>query len=112
MLQQVFRTVDTSGDGRIQYGGTLCSTTMLRGTRFDGRQHHNIEFRDFVSRADEALWELFKSIDRNHNGEIDRAELKEAFSSAGITVPSSMLDEFLAQMDRNHDGVISYNEWR
>lgn len=71
-----------------------------------------VEFRDFVSRADEALWELFQSIDRNHNGEIDRAELKEAFASAGITVSSSMLDQFLAQMDQNNDGVITYNEWR
>ncbi|EED13076.1 calcium dependent mitochondrial carrier protein, putative [Talaromyces stipitatus ATCC 10500] len=90
MLQQVFKTVDMNGDGRIQYG----------------------EFRDFVSRADEALWELFKSIDRNQNGEIDRAELRYAFSSAGITVSSPVLDEFLAQMDRNNDGVITYNEWR
>lgn len=73
---------------------------------------HVAEFREFVFRADEALWDLFKSIDRNHNGEIDRLELKKAFSSAGITVSSSMLDEFLAQMDRNNDGVISYNEWR
>uniref|UniRef100_A0A093USE6 Truncated non-functional calcium-binding mitochondrial carrier SAL1-1 n=1 Tax=Talaromyces marneffei PM1 TaxID=1077442 RepID=A0A093USE6_TALMA len=90
MLQQVFETVDTNGDGRIQYG----------------------EFRDFVSRADETLWELFKSIDRDHNGEIDRSEFKEAFATARITVSSSMLDEFLAQMDQNNDGVISYNEWR
>lgn len=70
------------------------------------------EFRDFVSRADEALWDLFQSIDRNHNGEIDRSELKEAFASAGITVSSAMLDEFLTQMDQNNDGVITYNEWR
>lgn len=85
----------------------LCGAKILTIVR-----NATTEFRDFVSRADEALWELFKSIDRNNNGEIDRSELKEAFSSAGITVSSSMLDEFLAQMDRNNDGVISYNEWR
>ncbi|OKL57433.1 hypothetical protein UA08_07181 [Talaromyces atroroseus] len=90
MLHQLFKTVDTSGDGRIQYG----------------------EFRDFVSRADQALWELFQSIDRNRNGEIDRTELRDAFANAGITVSSSMLDSFLAQMDQNNDGVITYNEWR
>ncbi|QKX58054.1 uncharacterized protein TRUGW13939_05175 [Talaromyces rugulosus] len=90
MLHQVFKTVDTSGDGRIQYN----------------------EFRDFVYHADDALWELFQSIDRDHNGQLDRNELKEAFSKAGITVSNSTLDEFLEQMDQNNDGVISYTEWR
>lgn len=71
-----------------------------------------LEFRDFVYHADDALWDLFQSIDRDHNGELDRNELQEAFSKAGITVSNSTLDQFLEQMDQNNDGVISYNEWR
>jgi solute carrier family 25 phosphate transporter 23/24/25/41 len=71
-----------------------------------------LEFRDFVYHADDALLDLFQSIDRDHNGELDRNELKEAFSKAGITVSNSTLDEFLEQMDQNNDGVISYSEWR
>lgn len=55
---------------------------------------------------------MFQSIDRNHNGEIDKAELRNAFSSSGVTVPGAKLDQFFAEVDKNNDGVISYAEWR
>lgn len=70
------------------------------------------EFRRFVDHADKALWALFETIDRNHNGEIDKNELKEAFARAGVTVSNAKLDEFFRLMDVNNDGVISYSEWR
>lgn len=55
---------------------------------------------------------MFQAIDRNHNGEIDKAELRSAFARSGVTVSSSKLDEFFAEVDKNNDGVISYAEWR
>ncbi|KAL3431219.1 mitochondrial carrier domain-containing protein [Aspergillus tetrazonus] len=90
MLQAIFRSVDTNGDGIIEYS----------------------EFRAFVDRAEQELWQLFKSIDRNQNGEIDKSELKAAFSKSGITVSNTKLDEFFADVDTNQDGVITYPEWR
>ncbi|KAL4771364.1 mitochondrial carrier domain-containing protein [Aspergillus nidulans var. acristatus] len=90
MLQAIFRSVDTNGDGIIEYS----------------------EFRAFVDRAEQELWQLFKSIDRNRNGEIDKSELKAAFSKSGVTVSNSKLDEFFADVDTNQDGVITYPEWR
>lgn len=55
---------------------------------------------------------MFQSIDRNQNGEIDKAELRSAFARSGVTVSNSKLDEFFAEVDKNNDGVISYTEWR
>jgi solute carrier family 25 phosphate transporter 23/24/25/41 len=55
---------------------------------------------------------LFDSIDRDHNGNLDKNELKVAFSKAGLAVPQSKLDHFFAEVDTNHDGVISFEEWR
>lgn len=55
---------------------------------------------------------MFQTIDRNHNGEIDKAELRSAFATSGVTVSSAKLDEFFAEVDKNNDGVISYVEWR
>lgn len=55
---------------------------------------------------------MFQSIDRNHNGEIDKAELRTAFAAEGVTVSSAKLDEFFTKVDKNNDGVISYAEWR
>lgn len=55
---------------------------------------------------------MFQNIDRNHNGEIDRHELRTAFARAGLTVSTSKLNRFFDQVDTNRDGVISYEEWR
>jgi solute carrier family 25 phosphate transporter 23/24/25/41 len=55
---------------------------------------------------------MFESIDRDHNGEIDKAELRSAFSRSGVTVSNAKVDQFFAEVDKDHDGVISYAEWR
>lgn len=55
---------------------------------------------------------MFQAIDRNHNGEIDKTELRSAFAQSGVTVSSAKLDNFFAEMDKNNDGVLSYAEWR
>ncbi|KAK1142708.1 hypothetical protein N8T08_007339 [Aspergillus melleus] len=90
MLRNVMKTVDTNGDGYIDYS----------------------EFRAFVDHTEHGLWHLFQSIDRNRNGEIDKNELKSAFANADVTVSNAKLDEFFADVDTNKDGVISYAEWR
>lgn len=55
---------------------------------------------------------MFQSIDRDHNGEIDKDELRNAFARSGVTVPRAKLDDFFTEVDKNNDGVISYAEWR
>lgn len=71
-----------------------------------------VEFRAFVEQTEKELLKLFRSIDRDHNGQLDKAELKSAFTGAGLTVPNSKLDQFFSEVDVNHDGVISFEEWR
>ena len=70
------------------------------------------EFRTFVAQTEKELWNLFQSIDRDHNGQLDKEELQAAFSRAGLRVPTSKLEQFFAKVDTNHDGVISFDEWR
>jgi solute carrier family 25 (mitochondrial phosphate transporter), member 23/24/25/41 len=81
-------------------------------TRFEFIYNGLQEFRTFVNHADKELWKLFESIDRNHNGEIDKDELKTAFTRAGVTISTAKLEAFFAEVDTNRDGVISYDEWR
>lgn len=90
LLFDVLKAVDTSGDGRIQYN----------------------EFRVFVEHAERELWQLFESIDRDHSGALDKAELRAAFSRAGLTISNAKLDQFFDEVDVNHDGEISFEEWR
>ena len=70
------------------------------------------DFRAFVEQTEKELWQLFRSIDRDHNGQLDKAELKLAFAKAGLSVSTAKLDQFFSEIDTNHDGVISFDEWR
>ncbi|OAA63935.1 calcium dependent mitochondrial carrier protein [Cordyceps fumosorosea ARSEF 2679] len=90
MVKKILNEVDSNGDGKIQYQ----------------------EFKNFVQRADKELSSLFKAIDKDGDGKLDMAELKAAFKAAGLTVSSKKLDCFFNDMDINHDGYISYEEWR
>lgn len=55
---------------------------------------------------------MFKSIDGDDNNKLSRAELHHAFTKAGIFVPSGRLDDFFSKVDKNNDGVITFDEWR
>ncbi|KAH6679551.1 mitochondrial carrier domain-containing protein [Halenospora varia] len=90
MLKDVVKAMDKNGDEVIQYD----------------------EFRVFVENTEKELLALFKSIDRDHNGKLDKGELRAAFKRAGLTVPNAKLDKFFAEVDHNHDGYITFSEWR
>ncbi|RDW85750.1 hypothetical protein BP5796_04075 [Coleophoma crateriformis] len=90
MMKDVMKAVDTNGDGVIEYE----------------------EFRTFVEHTEKELYSLFRSIDRDRNGKIDKSELQAAFKKAGLAVPKSKLDQFFEEVDMNHDGLISFDEWR
>lgn len=73
---------------------------------------HLTEFRTFVKQAEAQLFVLFKSIDKDNNGKLDMQELQAACKSAGLTVANHRLSEFFNDMDLNHDGYVSFAEWR
>lgn len=82
--------------------GSLLSVSWLTGCR--------PEFRTFVEHTEKELYTLFQSIDRDHDGRLDKNELKSAFRKAGLSVPSSKLDRFFDEVDMNNDvsGVLSW----
>lgn len=71
-----------------------------------------LEFRVFVETAERELLELFRSIDRDKDGRVNKAELQTAFQHAGMTVPSRRLSGFFNEIDLNRDGFITFDEWR
>ncbi|KAK4236442.1 hypothetical protein C8A03DRAFT_35656 [Achaetomium macrosporum] len=90
MLKAIISMVDTSGDGKIQYE----------------------EFRVFVKAAEKQLLLLFRSIDRDEDGRLNKQELHAAFQRAGLSVPTKRLSGFFDEIDMNHDGFITFEEWR
>ncbi|KAF8852089.1 calcium dependent mitochondrial carrier protein [Acephala macrosclerotiorum] len=90
MIRDVVKAMDKNGDEVIEYD----------------------EFRIFVEETEKELLSLFHSIDRDHNGKLDKGELRAAFKRAGLAVPNSKLDQFFSEVDGNHDGYITFEEWR
>lgn len=90
LLHEILQAVDSSGDGQIQYN----------------------EFRVFLEHAERELYQLFESIDRDRSGALDKDELRQAFARSGVVVSSAKLDKFFDEVDVNHDGKITFEEWR
>lgn len=65
-----------------------------------------------MEETEKELLALFRSIDYNRDGKISKEELRAALSRAGLSVPSSSLDNFFSEVDTNNDGTISFEEWR
>ena len=70
------------------------------------------EFQRFVQQTETQLWGMFKNIDKDNDGNLDKEELKSAFVRAGLAVPNARIDRFFDDVDVNNDGVISFDEWR
>jgi hypothetical protein len=71
-----------------------------------------VEFRKFVEKAERQLFALFRAIDKDGNGKLDKLELQTAFKNAGLTLSNRRLAEFFNDMDLNNDGYVSFDEWR
>ncbi|KAK8086218.1 hypothetical protein PG994_001192 [Apiospora phragmitis] len=89
-ITKMTKLVDANGDGKIQYE----------------------EFKAFMQATERQLYLLFKSIDRDNNGRLDKDELQVAFKHAGLAVPMRRLHDFFEDVDLNKDGYISFDEWR
>ena len=70
------------------------------------------EFRKFCEETEKELWQLFRSIDRDNSGRLDKSELSSAFGRAGVAVSNARLDRFFEYIDKDRDGLIDYDEWR
>lgn len=90
LIRDMLKTCDINNDGKISYD----------------------EFVRFCTQAEKELWQLFESIDRDHNGKLDKGELSMAFERAGVVVSNARLDRFFSYIDKNHDGRIDFSEWR
>ena len=107
LLKDVMDAVDANNNGKIEFEGPH-HTEQLSVLGLTAAP----EFCTFVEHAENELSQLFKSIDRDHNGKLDKGELGTAFTKAGISIDDAKLASFFDRIDANHDGQISFEEWR
>ncbi|KAG4912643.1 hypothetical protein JHK82_053233 [Glycine max] len=79
----------------------------------DGRVDFQ-EFRKYMDDKELELYRIFQAIDVAHNGCILPEELWEALVRAGmcIKIDDEELARFVERVDKDNNGVITFQEWR
>jgi Ca2+-binding EF-hand superfamily protein len=58
---------------------------------------------------DAELYDIFKQYDRDNSGYLTLNELKQALAKAGYIFSDSEIARFIASVDSNFDGKLSFN---
>lgn len=61
------------------------------------------------SNKDTEIYNLFKQFDRDNSGYLTVGELKQALAKAGYIFSDAEISQFVASIDLNFDGKLSYN---
>ncbi|KAH9791548.1 mitochondrial substrate carrier family protein [Citrus sinensis] len=77
----------------------------------DGRVEYQ-EFRRYMDDKELELYRIFQAIDVEHNGGILPEELYHALVKAGIEIDDEELATFVERVDKDNNGVITFEEWR
>ncbi|XP_004235852.1 calcium-dependent mitochondrial ATP-magnesium/phosphate carrier protein 2-like [Solanum lycopersicum] len=77
----------------------------------DGRVDYP-EFRKYMDDKELELYRIFQAIDVEHNGCILPEELWDALIKAGIQIDDDELARFVEHVDKDNNGIITFEEWR
>ncbi|KAG8638572.1 calcium-dependent mitochondrial ATP-magnesium/phosphate carrier protein 2 isoform X2 [Manihot esculenta] len=77
----------------------------------DGRVDYQ-EFRRYMDDKELDLYRIFQAIDVEHNGCILPEELWDALVKAGIEIDDEELARFVEHVDKDNNGIITFEEWR
>ncbi|CAM8898560.1 unnamed protein product [Rhodiola kirilowii] len=70
------------------------------------------EFRQYMDDKELELYSIFQGIDVEHNGSISPEELLDALNRAGVEIDDNELAHFVDRVDKDNNGVITFEEWR
>uniref|UniRef100_A0A0D9VDG6 EF-hand domain-containing protein n=1 Tax=Leersia perrieri TaxID=77586 RepID=A0A0D9VDG6_9ORYZ len=77
----------------------------------DGRVGYD-DFRRYMDDKELELYRIFQAIDVEHNGCILPEELWHALVKAGIEIDDEELARFVEHVDKDNNGIITFEEWR
>jgi calmodulin len=128
-FKETFSLFDKDGDGTIttkELGTVMRSlgqnptdaelADMINEVDADG--NGTIDFPEFLtmikikgSDSEEEILEAFKVFDKNGNGYISPAELRQVLTSLGEKLSDEEVDEMVREADIDGDGQINYEEF-
>ncbi|KAK9813123.1 hypothetical protein WJX72_009417 [[Myrmecia] bisecta] len=125
-LKQLFRDIDVDKNGRLDLNelrAALCklglpsSEDYLREMmhQYDENQDGTVdwaEFQKYVGRREADIRAAFEKLDAHWEGRISAAALEEDLQHAGLPAGRDDAHKMIQLLDRNKDGVITYDEFR
>lgn len=126
-VETLFKKLDKNNDGRIDVNELAEGLKHLHGSRYKAGQAQQImtlgdqnldghmsfeEFVKYVTDHQKKLWIVFKSIDQDGSGCVDKTELKEAFERMDVHVTDKEVDLLLKSMDKDKTLKVNWKEWR
>ncbi|XP_058863217.1 mitochondrial adenyl nucleotide antiporter SLC25A23-like isoform X2 [Acipenser ruthenus] len=80
-------------------------------TNLDGQLDFE-EFSRYLREHEKELRLMFRSLDKNNDGEIDVSEIQQSLHSLGVCVSYVEAEKILLSMDKDGTMTVDWNEWR
>ncbi|XP_078447555.1 calcium-dependent mitochondrial ATP-magnesium/phosphate carrier protein 2-like [Wolffia australiana] len=125
-MRSLFDFFDAAGNGHLDQGQIEAGLSALNipaeykyardllkvcDANKDGRVDYR-EFRTYMDEKELDLYRIFQAIDVEHSGCILPEELWDALVKAGIEIDDEELARFVEHVDKDNDGIITFDEWR
>ncbi|XP_050382746.1 calcium-dependent mitochondrial ATP-magnesium/phosphate carrier protein 2-like isoform X1 [Argentina anserina] len=125
-IRNLFNMFDTANAGYLDYALIEAGLSALQippQYKFandllnvcDANRDGRVDFNDFKHYMDDKeleLYAIFQAIDVKHHGCILPEELWDALVRAGIEIDDEELALFVERVDKDNNGVITFEEWR
>ncbi|XP_040892721.1 calcium-binding mitochondrial carrier protein SCaMC-3-like isoform X2 [Toxotes jaculatrix] len=121
---ELFDQLDLNKDGRIdilELRAGLAGQGLSRGSlekiveAGDTNQDGVLDFEEFTQYLcthEKQLKLMFRSLDRNNDGQIDAGEIQHSLRSIGVDISLEDATRILLSMDKDGTMTIDWNEWR
>ncbi|KAK9278607.1 hypothetical protein L1049_028180 [Liquidambar formosana] len=125
-IRSLFNFFDAANVGYLDYAQIEAGLTALQipseykyakdllrvcDANRDGRVDYQ-EFRRYMDAKELELYRIFQAIDVKHNGCILPEELWDALVNAGIEIDDEELARFVEHVDKDNNGIITFEGWR
>ena len=113
-IKDLINTLDKDGDGLVSYKEFLDALFNPSNKKSGPKFKLSKSFKRLIDDAKLSAKEfkqVFLDMDDNGTGKISPKEFKKAFKELGIKAHREDIEDLMDEMDKNGDGVVSYQEF-